>query len=101
MYAANDIWVQHWQDPQVNTCKRIIWLRKVGNFLDNKIAYSKDSECTELLHCFSPADDMHNKYPLEPIKIYANKKEKDEYSDRLGTIHIAEIGESQAMMEMV
>ncbi len=32
------------------------------------------SEITELLDCFSPADAMLTKYPLEPIKIYATKK---------------------------
>ncbi len=47
MYEANDIWVQHGLDPRFNACRRIIWLRRVGIFLDYKIAYSKDSECTE------------------------------------------------------
>ena len=41
------------------------------------------------------------KYPLSPIKIYATKPEVDQYKDRLGIINIAEIGEAQAMMEMV
>ena len=45
MYEANDIWAQHGQDQRVNTCRRMIWLRGVGIFLDYKIAYSKDSEC--------------------------------------------------------
>jgi hypothetical protein len=44
-------------------------------FLDYKIAHSKDSECTELLDVFSPADALHVKYPLSPIKIYATKQE--------------------------
>jgi hypothetical protein len=50
MYEANDIWTQHGQDPRVNTCRRMISLRRVGMFLDYKIAYSKDSECTESLY---------------------------------------------------
>ena len=48
---------------------------------------------------FSPADALHVKYPLSPIKIYATKQEVDK--DRLGIINITEIGEAQAMMEMV
>ncbi len=40
-------------------------------------------------------------YLLEPIRIYATKKEIDEYHYRLGLIRITEIGESQATMEMV
>ena len=38
MYEANDIWVQHGLDPRVNTCPRMIWLCRVGIFLDHKIA---------------------------------------------------------------
>jgi hypothetical protein len=34
MYEANDIWMQHGSDPRVNTCRRMIWLRRVGMFLD-------------------------------------------------------------------
>ena len=79
----------------------MIWLRRVGMFLDYKIAHSKDSECTELLDVFSPADALHVKYPLSPFKIYATKQEVDLYKDRLGIINITEIGEAQAMMEMV
>ncbi len=75
MYEANDIWMQHGSDPQVNTCRRMILLRRVGMFLDYKIAHSKDSECTELLEIFSLADAMHIKYPLSPIKIHATKPE--------------------------
>ena len=70
-------------------------------FLDYKIAHSKDSECTELLDVFSPADTLHVKYPLSPIKIYATKQEVELYKDRLDFINITEIGEAQAMMEMV
>ncbi len=55
---------------------------------DYKIAHSKDSECTELLDVFSPADALHVKYPLSPIKIYATKQEVDRYNDRLGIINI-------------
>jgi hypothetical protein len=44
---------------------------------------------------------MHINYPLEPIKIYATKQEIDPYRYSLGTIRITEIGQSQAMMEMV
>jgi hypothetical protein len=36
MYEANDIWVQHGLDPLVNTCLRMIWLQKVGMFLEYK-----------------------------------------------------------------
>jgi hypothetical protein len=70
-------------------------------FLDDEFAFSKDSECTELLHCSSPADAMHARYLLEPIRIYATKPEIDQYHYGLGTIRITEIRESQAMMEMV
>jgi hypothetical protein len=70
-------------------------------FLDYKIAYSKDSECTESLDVFYPADDLHVKYPLSPITIYATKQEVEKYKDRLDFISITEIGESQAMMEMI
>jgi hypothetical protein len=48
-------------------------------FPDYKIAHSKDSECTELLDVFSPADALHVKYPLSPVKIYATKQEVDMY----------------------
>ncbi len=34
MYEVNDIWMQHGVDPRVNSCQRIIWLRRVGMFLD-------------------------------------------------------------------
>jgi hypothetical protein len=68
-------------------------------FLDYKIAYSKDSECTELLDCFSPADAMHTENPLEPINIHTTKQEIDQH--RLGLIRMSEIGESREMMEMV
>ncbi len=70
-------------------------------FLDYKIAHSKDPECTELLDVFSPADALHVKYPLSPVKIYATKQEVELCKDRLGIINITEIGEAQAMMEMV
>jgi hypothetical protein len=70
-------------------------------FLDYKIAYSKDSECTESLDDFSPADASHVKYPLSPITIYATKPEVEQYKDYLGFINITEIGEAQAMTEMV
>ncbi len=36
MYEANDMWMQHGSDPRVNTCRRMIWLRRVGMFLDYK-----------------------------------------------------------------
>jgi hypothetical protein len=86
---------------QVNTCRRMIWLRRVGMFLVYKIAYSKDSHCTELLDVFSPADALHTKYPLSPITMYATKQEVEQYKDHLDFINITEIGEAQAMMEMV
>ncbi len=70
-------------------------------FLDSEIAHSKNSECTELLDVFSTADALHVKYLLSPIKIYATKPEVDQYKDRLDFINITEIGEAQAMMEMV
>jgi hypothetical protein len=66
-----------------------------------KIAYSKDSEFTESLDVISPADALHVKYPLSPIMIYAIKQEVEQYKDRLGSINTTEIGEAQAMMEMV
>ncbi len=69
-------------------------------FLDYKIGYSKDSECTESLDIFSPADALHVKYPFSPITIYATKQEVEQYKD-LNFINITEIGEAQAMMEMV
>jgi hypothetical protein len=64
MYEANDIWMQHGSDPRVKTCRRMIWLRRVGMFPDYKIAHSKDFECTVLLDDFSPADALHVKYSL-------------------------------------
>jgi hypothetical protein len=79
----------------------MIWLRRVGMFLDYKIAYSKDSDSTESLDVFSPADALHVKYPLSPITIYATKPEVEQYKDRLDFINITEIGEAQVMMEMV
>ncbi len=85
----------------MKTCRRMIWLRRVGMFLDYKIAHSKDSECTVLLDVFSPADALHVKFPLSPIEIYATKEEVDMYNYRLGIINITEIGETQAIMEMV
>jgi hypothetical protein len=101
MYETNDIWVQHELDPRVNTCRRMIWLRKVGIFLDYKTAYSKDSECTDLLGWFTPADAMHTRYTLDPIKIYATKREVNEYNYRLDTMGFTESGESQEMMTMI
>ena len=51
-YEANDIWMQHGSDPRVKTCRRMIWLRRVGMFLDYKIAHAMDHECTILLDVF-------------------------------------------------
>jgi hypothetical protein len=80
----------------------MIWLRRIVMFLDYKITYSKDIEGTESLDIFSPADALHVKYPLSPITIYAiTKQEVEQYQDRLDFINIIEIGEAQAMMEMV
>jgi hypothetical protein len=101
VYEANDIWMQHGIDPRVDNCRRMIWLRRVGMFLDDKIAYSKDSECTESLYDFSPADVLHVKYPLSPITISETKQEVEQYKDSLDFINITEIGEAQATMEMV
>jgi hypothetical protein len=70
-------------------------------FLDYKIAHSNDSECTESLDVFSPADAVHVKYPLSPITIYATKQEVEQYNDSLDYINITEIGATQAMMEIV
>ncbi len=98
MYEANDIWMQHGSDPRVNTCLRMIWLHRVGMFLCYKITHPKDSECTESLDVFSPADTLHVKYPLSPITIYATN---EQYKDLLDFINITEIGEAQAMMEIV
>ena len=44
---------------------------------------------------------MHTRYSLDPIKLYVPKREVHEYNYRLDTMGITEIGESQAMMEMV
>jgi hypothetical protein len=49
------------------------------SFFDYKIAYSKDSECTESLDVFTPADALHVKYPLSPITIYATKPKVEQY----------------------
>jgi hypothetical protein len=99
MYEANDIWIQHGIDQLVNTCRRMIWFRRVGMLLDYKIAYSKDCECTELLDVFSPADALHIKYPLSLITLYATKQEVEQYKDRLDFINITEIGEAHTMMD--
>ena len=101
LYEANDIWMQHGSDPRVKTCRRMIWLRRVGMFLDYKIAHAMDSECTVLLDVFSPTDAMHVKYPLSPIEIYATKQEVTMYHYRLAILDDTTIGETQAMMEMV
>jgi hypothetical protein len=101
MYEANDIWIQHGEDQRVHTCRRMILLRRVGMFLDHKFAHSTDSNCTELLDVSSPSGALHNKDPLEPITIHATKQEIDQYLYRLGLIRITEIGEAQAMMEML
>ncbi len=44
---------------------------------------------------------MHTRYSLDPIKIYATKREVNEYNYRLDTMDITEIGESQAMIMMI
>jgi hypothetical protein len=44
---------------------------------------------------------MHTRYSLHPIKIYATKREVNEYNYRLDTMGITEIGESHAMMMMI
>jgi hypothetical protein len=100
---VNNIWFQHRQDLRVSNviCRRMVWLRIVGMFLDYKFAHSTESDCTELLDVFSPADALHIKYPLDPIKMYKTKHEIDAYRFRLGSICIAEIGDAQAMMEMI
>jgi hypothetical protein len=67
-------------------------------FLDYKISYSKDSDCTELLDVFSLADALHIKYAFSSITI---KQEGEQYKDRWDCINITEIGKAQAMMEMV
>jgi hypothetical protein len=58
-------------------------------FLDYKIAYSKESERTESLAVFSPADALHVRYPLSPITMYATKQEVEQYQDHLDFINIA------------
>ena len=60
-------------------------------FPDYKIAHSKDSECTESLDVFSPADALHVKYPLSPITIYATKPEVEQYKGLLDLINITRI----------
>jgi hypothetical protein len=79
----------------------MIWLRRVGMFLDYKFAYSTDSGCTELLDVFSLAYALHIKYSLTPIPIYATSHEIVHYRYRCELISITQIGEAQAMMEMV
>ncbi len=82
----------------------MILLCRVGIFLDYKIAYSKDSECTESLDIFPPGDafaNLHVKYPLSSITVYATKQVVEQYKDSLDFINITEISEAQAMMEMV
>jgi hypothetical protein len=69
--------------------------------LDYKFASYMDSDWTELLDAFLPADALHIRYPLEPITIYATKQEINQYQCRLGLISITEIGEEQTMMEMI
>jgi hypothetical protein len=78
----------------------MIWLRRVGMFLDYKFTYSTDSDCTELLDVFSPAVASDIKNPLKPFAICATKQKIEQYKYRLGFINITEIGEAQAMMEM-
>ena len=80
MYEANDIWMQHGTDPQVYTCWRMIWLRRIGMFLDYKIAYSKDSECTESLDdfllqmlCMSSIHFHQSRY-MQPSRRSSNTK---------------------------
>ncbi len=74
---------------------------RVGMILDYKIAHSKDSECTESLDVFTPANALHVKYLLSPITIYATKQEVEQYKDHWDFINITKIGEAQAIMEMV
>jgi hypothetical protein len=82
----------------------MIWLLKVGLFLDYKIAYSNDSESTKvtkLLECFSPADAVHTKYPLQPININATKQQIDGLGYCYRVSLTTKIGQSQVIMEMV
>ncbi len=44
---------------------------------------------------------MHTRYSFDPVKIYATKREVYECNYSLDTKGIPEIGESQAMVEMV
>ncbi len=76
-----DIWMQHWLDPRVHTCRRMIWLRSVGMFLDYKIAYSKDSECTLNRSMFfllqivcMPSIHFHQSRYIQPSKWSNNTK---------------------------
>jgi hypothetical protein len=71
-------------------------------FLDYKIAYSKDSECTESLDVFPPADALHVKYALSATTIYATKQEVEQCKECLDfTTEIGLIIGAHAMMEMV
>jgi hypothetical protein len=73
-------------------------------YTDEIIRVKQQTEQIVPLHnmiVFSPADAMHTKYALEPIKICATKQDIDQYPFRLGLIRITEIGEAQTMMEMV
>jgi hypothetical protein len=102
MYEANDIWMQHGSDPRVNTCRRRIWLRRVGMFPDYKIAYSKDSECTELLDVF-PLQMLYMSSIHFLQSSYMQPSRRSIYTKNAWALSTlpGEIGEAQAMMEMV
>jgi hypothetical protein len=101
LYQAKDIWMQHGLDPPVMTCRRMIWLRRVGIFIDYKVAYEMHHECNRLLDVFSPADAMHIRHPLTPIEIFATQREVTMYNHRMAILAETTNGETQAMMEMV
>ncbi len=71
----------------------MIWLHRVGMFLDYKITYSKGFWLHWIALHFSPADALHIKYPLSPITIYATKQEVEQYKDSLDFINIGNDGE--------
>ncbi len=68
--------------------------------LDYKIAYSKDSECTESLDVFSPADASHQ-YPLSLITVYVTKQEVEQYKDLLVCLLVWMISSGKNIMLML
>jgi hypothetical protein len=73
MYEANDIWM-HGKDPRFNTCRKMIWLRRVNKILDYKFTYSTDSDGTELLDVFHLQLCISNIFLSQSRYMQPNKK---------------------------